>query len=101
VLLSRWRTGGQTSYDLMREFAQELPHTTAADSWRRSVQLAMHSEIDPEKEPRIEEFEAAEGLKAEHPFFWSGYLLVDTGATPNAEPLKPPAEAEEPPPEKP
>ena len=25
VLLSRWRTGGQTSFDLVREFAQEFP----------------------------------------------------------------------------
>ena len=37
VLLSRWRTGGQTSYDLVREFAQELPHTAPADAWQRAV----------------------------------------------------------------
>ena len=32
VLLSTWRTGGQSSFDLVREFAQELPHTSAADA---------------------------------------------------------------------
>jgi hypothetical protein len=97
ILLSRWRTGGQTSYDLTREFAQELPHAPAAACWRRSVQLAIHSEIDPENEPRVDEFEAAKGLKAEPPFFWAGYLLVDTGANPNVAP----PEAKAPPAEKP
>jgi CHAT domain-containing protein len=99
VLLSRWRTGGRTSYDLVREFAQELPHTTAADAWQRSVQLSMHSEVDPAKEPRIDEFTADKRVKAEHPFFWSGYLLVDTGATPRREPAaeeKPPAKEKPP-----
>ena len=40
VLLSRWRSGGQSSYDLVREFAQELPHTSPADAWQRAVLLA-------------------------------------------------------------
>ena len=31
ILISRWRTGGQTSFDLVREFAQELPHSPPAD----------------------------------------------------------------------
>ncbi len=29
ILLSRWRSGGQSSLDLVREFAQELPHADA------------------------------------------------------------------------
>ena len=37
VLLSRWRTAGQTSFDLVREFAQELPNVPAAEAWQRSV----------------------------------------------------------------
>ena len=40
ILLSRWRTGGQSSFDLVREFTQELPHTTPADAWQRAVQVA-------------------------------------------------------------
>ncbi|MGH8165442.1 MAG: CHAT domain-containing protein, partial [Rhodanobacteraceae bacterium] len=53
VLISRWRTGGQTSIDLMREFAQELPHTTASDAWQRSVQLISHTEVNAAAEPRL------------------------------------------------
>ena len=82
VLLSRWRVGGQSSYDLMREFLQELPHSTAAAAWQRSVQLRMQAEIDPHREPRAHLVAGEPPLKASHPFFWSGYLLADTGASP-------------------
>lgn len=84
VLMSRWRTGGQTSFDLVREFAQELPHTTAADAWQRSVLLVSNEELSPEKEPRLKRDTAKETMKAEHPFFWAGYLLADSGAPPVA-----------------
>ena len=53
LLISRWPTGGQTSIDLVREFVQELPHTRAADSWQRSVQLCRLQPIDADLEPRI------------------------------------------------
>ncbi len=82
VLLSRWRTGGQTSVDLTREFARGLSNRSASRAWQRSVQLALVTEIDPEREPRIKPAGLKPGLTAEHPFFWSGYLLVDSGVDP-------------------
>ena len=82
VLISRWRTGGQTSVDLVREFMQELPGTTAAQAWRRSTLLARAAEIDPEREPRIKLSASADLIRADHPFFWSGYILADTGTGP-------------------
>jgi CHAT domain-containing protein len=84
VLISRWRTAGQSSYDLTREFTQELPHTTAANAWQRAVQLVSTGPLDLTREPRVRAT-ADEMLTAEHPFFWSGYLLVDTGDEPAAE----------------
>jgi hypothetical protein len=87
VVLSRWRVGGQSTVELMRELVQELPHTSASAAWRRSVQLAADRVVDPSAEPRLKP-PAADGLKADHPFFWSGYLLVDTGAAPPAEEKK-------------
>jgi tetratricopeptide (TPR) repeat protein len=78
VMLSRWRTGGQTSYDLIREFVQELPHTSPASAWQRSVQLVTATPLDTGREPRLRAT-AEDGVKANHPFFWAGYLLVDTG----------------------
>jgi hypothetical protein len=84
VLLSRWRTGGQTSMDLVREFVQELPHSNAANAWQRSVQLAANTEIDQQREPRAKLSDSdTNPIRADHPFFWAGYLLVDTGTAPH------------------
>jgi len=79
--LSQWRTGGQTSFDLVREFMQELTHGTASESWQRSVELVMAARVDPDREPRVKLGAKDEPPTAAHPFFWAGYLLVDTGAT--------------------
>jgi tetratricopeptide (TPR) repeat protein len=87
VLISRWRPGGQTSYNLVREFVQELPHSTAAESWQRSVLLAESSEIEPDAEPRVKLKPKDATPKAENPFFWAGYLLADTGSTPDGVPV--------------
>ncbi len=78
ILMSRWRTGGQTSLDLTREFVQELPHTSAAEAWRRSVLLAREAPLEAAQEPRVKKSdEVGKLLTADHPFFWAGYLLVD------------------------
>ena len=82
ILLWRWRVGGQSTVDLMREFVQELPHESAAAAWRRSVRLATGRELDPSLEGRLKANSGASSVKADHPFFWSGYLLVDTGVAP-------------------
>ena len=82
VLLSRWRSGGQTSYDLVREFAQELPHTTPADAWQRAVFVVADGRLNLDAEPRVKKAAVDEAPKANHPFFWAGYLLVDSGTQP-------------------
>jgi hypothetical protein len=79
VLLSRWRAAGQTSLELVREFAQELPHASPSEAWQRSVQIAEETSIEPDREPRVRDGLADPQAKARHPFFWSGYLLVDSG----------------------
>ena len=67
----------------MREFAQELPHTAPAEAWQRSVQVAADTPIEPEHEPRVKKNGAGgEAPKAGHPFFWAGYMLVDSGQVP-------------------
>ena len=85
VLLSRWRSGGQTSLDLVREFTQELPHTTPADAWQRAVQVVSNSPLNIEAEPRMkksrgEHADSDAAQRATHPFFWAGYLLADSGS---------------------
>jgi CHAT domain len=82
ALLSRWRVGGQSTADLMREFVQELPHESAPAAWRRSVQVAAARPLEPAAETRVRMTPAGNALTADHPFFWSGYLLVDRGQFP-------------------
>jgi hypothetical protein len=89
LLISRWRSGGQTSFDIVREFAQELPHTTPADAWQRAVLVVADSRLNLEAEPRLKRAATIDSPKATHPFFWSGYMLVDSGAPPEREEPEP------------
>jgi hypothetical protein len=83
VLLSRWRTGGRTNFDLVREFAKESADAPAAEAWQRACLLARENPIDQLHEPRLKRTEETGDMpKADHPFFWAGYLLVDTGPRP-------------------
>jgi len=82
VLLSRWRDGGETSYDLLREFVRELPHRSPSEAWQRSVRLTRDADLDVAREPRVKSLPNNAPTKAAHPFFWSGYMLLDTGAAP-------------------
>lgn len=85
VLISRWRTGGNACYELMREFTQELPHSSASAAWQRSVMLARDGAVDSERDPRVKRTTNPLELTAKHPFFWSGYLLADPGLEPPAD----------------
>ncbi|HVK79767.1 MAG TPA: CHAT domain-containing protein, partial [Verrucomicrobiae bacterium] len=84
VLISRWRTAGQSAYDLTREFVQELPHTSAANAWQRAVQVVAATDLDLPREMRIRAGDD-ETLSADHPFFWAGYMLIDTGFEPTVQ----------------
>ncbi|HJQ79335.1 MAG TPA: CHAT domain-containing protein, partial [Lacipirellulaceae bacterium] len=80
ILLTRWRTGGRTNLELVREFTQELSQAPAAEAWGRARLLAREAPLDAENEPRLRGLEQeGELATANHPFFWAGYLLVDTG----------------------
>ena len=86
ILLSTWRVGGDATLELTREFLQELPFTTAASAWQRSVQLAMELPLIPEQQPRVKVKKKDDTeLTAAHPFFWAGYVLIDSGAPPSPE----------------
>lgn len=82
VLLSRWRTGGRSCFELVHEFLVELPHSSAAAAWQRSVQLLMAGDLDGEREPRAKVALSDAALKTDHPFWWAGYMLIDSGNTP-------------------
>lgn len=85
LLVSRWRTGGQSAVDLVREFVQELPHTAPADAWQRAVMVVADSRLNLDAEPRIKKSVGDEAPKGHHPFVWAGYMLIDSGAAETGE----------------
>ncbi len=78
ILLSRWRCGGQMSVGFVQEFAQELPHTTPAEAYQRAVLVTAASQLELDREPRVRQAREA-APKANHPFFWGGFMLFDSG----------------------
>jgi hypothetical protein len=46
------------------------------------VFLSFDSPVIAEQEPRLKVGANDEPLTASHPFFWAGYMLLDTGAPP-------------------
>ncbi len=62
-----------------------MPFSTADEAWQRAVQLVSQSPLDPQHEPRVKRKPDAPPVNAENPFFWAGYLLVDTGAEPSSD----------------
>ncbi len=40
ILMTRWRTSGRTNFELVMEFAKELPTAPAAEAWQRACVLA-------------------------------------------------------------
>ena len=94
VLISRWRTGGRACNDLAVEFLQELPNTSAADAWQRAVEVVRQAPLDLTLEPRAKVVKETDSIKGEHPFFWAGYMIVDSGTDPRIkgpQNAKPPA----------
>jgi hypothetical protein len=81
VLLSRWRTGGRTAAELMREMVQELPHVAPSEAWQRAVMVVQESRLDLASEPRVR-WTVGDPPKANHPYLWAGYMLVDPGVSP-------------------
>jgi len=84
VVLSRWRTGGEVGFDLAREFVRDVSAAEAADEppeaiWRRAVDVVTSEQPDPASEPRLKQTPSAVLSDARHPFFWSGYALIQCG----------------------
>jgi hypothetical protein len=86
VLLTRWRTGGRTNFELVREFVRELPNAPASEAWQRACLLARETPLEASREPRLKRSnDTGELPTADHPFFWAGYLLVDTSPSTGTE----------------
>ena len=65
-----------------------MPRSAPSDAWQRAVQLAMDSRLDLTAEPRVKRTGGGETPKAANPFFWAGYMLVDSGTGPKKAPAE-------------
>jgi hypothetical protein len=78
VVLSRWRTGGASTYVMMGEFLEKAQTQGAEQAWRSAVNKVRAGESAVGTEPRIRD--EGQPTKTSHPFFWSGYMMVDISA---------------------
>jgi hypothetical protein len=89
ILLSRWRVGGRSTFDLTGHFLKNLQTMSAAEAWRHSILDVGVEPLVLAEEPRVR---AAAGDTdvplANHPFFWSSFLVIDRGERPAAEDSK-------------
>ncbi len=79
ILMSRWRTGGRASYDLVGEFLKNLQTHPAADAWRQAILTVAGNPLELAQEPRVKAGTGDESPTAAHPFFWGAFILIDRG----------------------
>jgi len=78
IMLSRWPGGGKASIDLSSGYARRLPETSAAQALRKSILETRKMDFEAEQEPHVKVDDDSPALTLEHPFFWSGFLVVDS-----------------------
>ncbi len=81
VALSRWRVGGESTYKLMGRFLEKSRELPVDQAWQLAINSIRAGQSDPAKEPRARDFNAP--IDTSHPFFWSGYMLVDVSSAAN------------------
>lgn len=80
ILISRWRTGGRSSYDLVNFFMENIRSMDYASAWKKAVQSLWATEIVLNEEPRLKGlFPKDKTVWVDHPFFWSGFMLISPG----------------------
>ncbi|MBQ2849937.1 MAG: hypothetical protein IJE77_05600, partial [Thermoguttaceae bacterium] len=89
MLLSRWRTGGRSAFDLSTDFLKNYESQPVADAWKNAVLALMKRDVVLDEEPRLKTpGRSEEPPKYALPFWWAGYLLIDSGEALSADELK-------------
>ncbi|MDR0326766.1 MAG: CHAT domain-containing protein, partial [Planctomycetaceae bacterium] len=79
VLMSRWRSGGRASYDLVEQFLLQLAEKPAPEAWREAIMEVGSHPINVDEEPRVRSDPKVDVPIANHPFFWGAFILIDRG----------------------
>ena len=80
MLLSRWRTGGRSAYDLSQDFIKNYEKEPAADAWKHAATSLMTRDVVVDEEPRLKKLGRSDEIpQYAAPFWWAGYMLIDSG----------------------
>ncbi len=80
ILISRWRVGGRSSYDLVNSFMKNQLTMPMEKAWKESVVAIQDTPLIAKEEPRLSKPSSKLGpLTVKHPFFWSSFMLIDAG----------------------
>ena len=83
ILLSRWRVGGRSTFDLTGHFLKNIQTMGAAEAWRQSILDVGVEPLVLAEEPRLRPGAGEVDVpSANHPFFWSSFILLDRGERP-------------------
>ncbi|MBT3889269.1 MAG: hypothetical protein HOF72_01460, partial [Planctomycetaceae bacterium] len=63
---------------MMGEFLEKAQPQRAEQAWRSAVNIVRAGESAAGTEPRIRD--EGQPTKTSHPFFWSGYMMIDVSA---------------------
>ncbi len=85
ALVSRWYTGVTASCQSSASFAQRVGEQGGIAAWHASIAALRETPLDLGEGSRMKKPKApVADAKSDHPFFWAGYLLIDTGWRPVA-----------------
>lgn len=84
ILISRWRSGGRASYDLVGDFLKNYETMPASEAWRKSIINVGVTPLTLKEEPRIRSHPTDKAPLANHPFFWGAFALIDRGEHPES-----------------
>ncbi len=80
ILLSRWRTGGRSAFDLAESFVKNYEKEPSAKAWKDAVAELVKRDVVDDEEPRLKKLGRSESIpKYDAPFWWAGYILIDSG----------------------
>ena len=89
MLLSRWRTGGRSAYDLALDFVKNYEKEPTANAWKHAALKLMKRDVVVEEEPRLRKLGRNESIpKYDSPFWWAGYMIIDSGEAVQASELE-------------
>jgi tetratricopeptide (TPR) repeat protein len=77
MLLSRWRTGGTNNLAFSKLYLEKLESMSSAKALRESVNACRQLELNYATEPQLRAKSNDPVLKADHPYFWAGYLRME------------------------